>query len=77
VEHIRKLVPGDASMAQFALRWILMEEGVSTVIPGARNATQAIANTAAAELAPISPQVMSELRALYREMIAPHVHHLW
>lgn len=77
VEHIRKLVPNDASMAQFALRWILMEEGVSTVIPGARNATQAIANTAAAELAPISPQVMSELRALYREMIAPHVHHLW
>lgn len=77
VEHIRKLVPGDASMAQFALRWILMEESVSTVIPGARNASQAMANTAAAELAPISPEVMSELRALYREMIAPHVHHLW
>lgn len=77
VEHIRKLVPGDASMAQFALRWILMEESVSTVIPGARNATQARANTAAAELSPISPEVMSELRALYREMIAAHVHHLW
>ncbi|KFI07400.1 aldo/keto reductase [Massilia sp. BSC265] len=77
VEHIRKLVPGDASMAQFALRWILMEEGVSTVIPGARNARQAMANSEAAGLAPISPEVMSELRSLYREMIAPHVHHLW
>jgi len=77
VEHIRKLVPGDASMAQFALRWILMEEGVSTVIPGARNATQARSNTEAAALAPLAPEVMSELRALYREMIAPHVHHLW
>lgn len=77
VEHIRKLVPGDASMAQFALRWILMEEGVSTVIPGARNATQARSNTEAAALAPLAPDVMSELRALYREMIAPHVHHLW
>jgi aryl-alcohol dehydrogenase-like predicted oxidoreductase len=77
VEHIRKLVPGDASMAQFALRWILMEEGVSTVIPGARNAAQARSNTEAAALAPLAPEVMSELRALYREMIAPHVHHLW
>lgn len=77
VEHIRKLVPGDASMAQFALRWILMEEGVSTVIPGARNAAQARSNTEAAALAPLAPDVMSELRALYREMIAPHVHHLW
>ncbi|MFN3788650.1 aldo/keto reductase [Massilia sp.] len=77
VEHIRKLVPGGASMAQFALRWILMEEGVSTVIPGARNATQARSNTEAAALAPLAPEVMSELRALYREMIAPHIHHLW
>lgn len=77
VEQIRKLVPGGASMAQFALRWILMEESVSTVIPGARNARQAMANSEAAELAPITPEVMSELRALYREMIAPHVHHLW
>ncbi|RZA35332.1 MAG: aldo/keto reductase [Lysobacteraceae bacterium] len=77
VEQVRKLVPAEASMAQFALRWILMEESVGTVIPGARNATQAMANSAAAELAPICPEVMSELRALYREMIAPHVHHLW
>ncbi|MGI4844123.1 MAG: aldo/keto reductase [Janthinobacterium lividum] len=77
VESIRRLVPMDASMAQFALRWILMEEGVSTVIPGARNATQARSNTEAAALAPLAPEVMSELRALYRETIAPHVHHLW
>lgn len=77
VEHIRKLVPGNASMAQFALRWILMEEGVSTVIPGARNARQAAANAEAAQLAPISQEVMADVRALYREMIAPHVHHLW
>lgn len=77
VEHIRKLLPEGASMAQFALRWILMEENVSTVIPGARNARQAMANTEASRLAPLSPEVMSELRALYREMIAPHVHHLW
>jgi len=77
VEQIRRLVPGDASMAQFALRWILMEEQVSTVIPGARNARQALANSEAGRLAPLSAETMAALRMLYREMIAPHVHHLW
>jgi aryl-alcohol dehydrogenase-like predicted oxidoreductase len=77
VEQIRSLVPGGATMAQFALRWILMEQSVSTVIPGARNAAQAIANSQASALDAISPEAMEQLRALYRERIAPHVHHLW
>jgi aryl-alcohol dehydrogenase-like predicted oxidoreductase len=77
VERIRGLVPGGATMAQFALRWILMEQSVSTVIPGARNAAQAIANSQASVLDAILPAAMEQLRALYRERIAPHVHHLW
>jgi aryl-alcohol dehydrogenase-like predicted oxidoreductase len=77
VDQIRGLVPGGAAMAQFALRWILMEQAVSTVIPGAKNAAQAIANSQAGALDAISPAAMEQLRALYRERIAPHVHHLW
>ena len=77
VERIRALVPGGATMAQFALRWILMEHSVGTVIPGAKNAAQAIANSQASALDAISPETMEQLRALYRERIAPHVHHLW
>ena len=53
VEEIRKLVPAGASMAQYALRWILMESGISTVIPGARNVAQAQSNSAASALPPI------------------------
>ncbi len=41
VERLRPLVPEGATMAQFALRWILDQPGVSVVIPGARNADQA------------------------------------
>ena len=41
VERIRPLVGGDATMAQFALRWILMFDAVTVVIPGAKNAAQA------------------------------------
>ena len=77
VEEIRRLVPGNATMAQFALRWILMEDSVSTVIPGARNAQQAAANSAASNLSALSADTMDALRALYQHRIAPFVHQRW
>ena len=77
VEEVRKLVPAGASMAAFALRWILMAEAVTVVIPGARNAEQAKANAAAADLAPLSADVMAAIREIYKRLIAPHVHQRW
>jgi len=77
VEEIRRLVPDNITMAQFALRWILMEDAVGVVIPGAKNAAQAAANAAASDVAPLSPEVIGELRNIYEQRIAPHVHHLW
>ncbi|HCK16963.1 MAG TPA: aldo/keto reductase [Thalassospira sp.] len=77
VEEIRRLVPENITMAQFALRWILMEDAVGVVIPGAKNAAQAAANVAASDVAPLSPEVIGELRNIYEQRIAPHVHHLW
>jgi aryl-alcohol dehydrogenase-like predicted oxidoreductase len=77
VEDIRRLVPAGAGMAAFALRWILMEEAVTVVIPGARNAEQARANAAAAELAPLSAETMAAAREIYARLIAPHVHQRW
>jgi aryl-alcohol dehydrogenase-like predicted oxidoreductase len=58
VEEVRALVPQGATMAQFALRWILMNEAISVVIPGAKNAEQARVNLSAAALAPLSPETM-------------------
>ncbi len=77
VEDIRRLVPGDATMAQFALRWILMNEAVSTVIPGAKNAAQANGNASASGIKEISPSTIEELKAIYESRIAPYVHQLW
>ncbi|MBB3446340.1 aldo/keto reductase [Rhizobium sp. BK379] len=77
VEEVRKLVPAGAGMAAFALRWILMTEAVTVVIPGARNAEQARANAAAADLAPLSADVMAATREIYGRLIAPHVHQRW
>jgi aryl-alcohol dehydrogenase-like predicted oxidoreductase len=77
VEEIRRLVPEGASMAAFALKWILMNEAVTVVIPGARNEEQARGNAAAAELAAISADTMDATKEIYARLIAPHVHQRW
>ncbi|MGG1947524.1 aldo/keto reductase [Trinickia sp. NRRL B-1857] len=77
VEAIRPLVPAGVTMAQFALRWILMNDAVTTVIPGAKNREQAQANAAASDLPPLTDATMTALRALYLGKIAPFVHHAW
>ena len=77
VEEIRRLVPAGASMAAFALKWILMQEAVSVVIPGARNAAQARGNAAASGLADLSADVMRAAAAIYADRIRPHVHQRW
>src|SRR5882762_1083986 len=77
VEELRDLVPAGTTMAQMALRWILMNEGVSTVIPGAKTPEQARANAAAADLPELPTSTMESVEALYRERIAPLVHQRW
>ncbi|MCU0853745.1 MAG: aldo/keto reductase [Rhodobacteraceae bacterium] len=77
VERLRPLVPAGSTMAQMALGWILMNEAVSVVIPGARTPEQARANAAADALAPLTPEVMSAVRDIYDAVIRPHVHHRW
>lgn len=77
VEALRKLVPDDVEMASFALRWILMNEAVTTVIPGARNAAQAAANAAASGLAPLTPETMAAIDRIYRDRIQPFVDQRW
>src|SRR5690606_11096768 len=75
VEAIRPLVPPNTTMAAFALRWILMENAVSVVIPGAKSRAQAEANAVASALPPVSAETMHALRAIYQAEIAKHVHH--
>ncbi len=77
VELVRPLVGGNATMAQLALRWILMFDAVTVAIPGARNPDQAKANAAAANLPPLSDGAMTRLRAIYDEHVRPHVHARW
>src|SRR3954452_15029633 len=77
VRRLRPLVPPGASMAQFALRWIIDQPGVTVVIPGARNPEQAAANAAAADLAPLPPSTLDTVRQVYDDLIREQVHGRW
>ena len=77
VEELRKLLPADVSMARLALRWILMNEAVTTAIPGGRTPAQVDENVSAADLAALPEPLMRALADLYQRRIAPQVHALW
>jgi aryl-alcohol dehydrogenase-like predicted oxidoreductase len=72
-----EFTPPGATPAQTALRWIMQQPGVSTVIPGARSIEQARANAAAAELAPLPTETLSAVKELYDRGIRAQVHHRW
>jgi len=77
VDELRALVPTGATLAQFALRWILMWDAVTCVIPGAKRATQVRDNVGALSLSPLDTGVMAAARDVYDRRIRPHVHGRW
>lgn len=77
VEELRSILPTGMSMAQFALRWILMFDAVSCAIPGAKRPDQVRDNFAAVDLPPIDPAVMNQVNEIYHRLVRPLVHHYW
>ena len=78
VEELQANLPVDgATLAQLALRWILMFDAVSCIIPGASRAEQPRENIEAANLAPLSGREMEAVRRIYDEHIRNPVHYLW
>jgi aryl-alcohol dehydrogenase-like predicted oxidoreductase len=77
VERLRGVLPAEQTLAQFALRWILDQPGVSVVIPGARNPQQARDNTVAAGLPPLDAKAADTVREVYDDLIRPLIHDRW
>ncbi|MEU6091972.1 aldo/keto reductase [Streptomyces sp. NPDC047085] len=71
------LAPEGWTPAQLALRWIIEQPGVTTVIPGARNPEQARANAAAGKLPPLPEETVTAIRELYDRRIKDQVEHRW
>jgi aryl-alcohol dehydrogenase-like predicted oxidoreductase len=68
--------PGGTT-AQWALRWVIQQPGVTTVIPGARNTDQARQNAEAASLPPLSQAELDQIEGLYDKYFRAAVHDRW
>src|SRR6266850_1228184 len=77
VEAFRSHVPPESTMAEMALRWILMFPAVTCAIPGAKRPEQVDENVLAADLPPLKPETMSAIEDIYNRQIRPQVHHYW
>jgi aryl-alcohol dehydrogenase-like predicted oxidoreductase len=77
VEELRALVPSGASLATFALRWILMNDAVTCVIPGGKRPAQVDENCSAAALAPLPTDTLARVREIYDRRIRAYVHPYW
>lgn len=77
VSRLRELFDPKISLAHVALRWILMREEVSCIIPGASSPDQVRTNTGAAALPPLTDDQVRAISRIYEEDIKPLVHHLW
>lgn len=77
VEKLKKLFPGHENLAPVALKWILMFNQVSCVIPGASNARQLGSNLRSLELRELTDEQMQGVRDIYDSMIREQVHKLW
>ena len=77
VADLDAICPTGLSLAQFALRWILMFEAVSCAIPGAKRPAQVEENCSASDLLPLSEDTMAHVRAIYDRRIRHLVHHYW
>ncbi len=75
--ELTDLVDPGTTLAQFALRWVIDQEGVSTVIPGARNPEQVRANAQAASLPALRPEQLAGVQDVYDRLIRRHVHARW
>jgi len=75
--ELRPLLDPGMTLAQFALRWVIDQPGVSTVIPGARSPEQVRQNVSAASLPPLRQAQLDGVQAVYDRMIREHVHAHW
>ncbi|TVR70209.1 MAG: aldo/keto reductase [Spirochaetaceae bacterium] len=77
VDALKAALPARKDLAAAALRWILMFEEVSCVIPGASRPEQVQRNVGAVKEPPFTEEEMSAVRDVYEKYIKPSVHHLW
>lgn len=73
VDELRRLVPKGMPLSQFALRWLLDQPAVTTIIAGVTKPAQLQDNVEASRRDPLEPELIEELRDWYERKVRPHV----
>ena len=76
IEKYKKIIPENFTLSQLALKWILMHDSVTTVIPGAKNRNQVLTNVSVSEKESIH-KLMKNISSIYEEYFYKDIHHLW
>jgi aryl-alcohol dehydrogenase-like predicted oxidoreductase len=76
VEELKSIIPDGFSLSQLALKWILMHDTVSVVIPGAKNSDQALSNISASSL-PNIDDLMKKIEDIYTAHLKDYIHPRW
>ncbi|MBT2553448.1 aldo/keto reductase [Arthrobacter sp. ISL-5] len=76
VAEFEQLVPEGAGTAQAAIAWIAAQDGVTSVIPGARNVEQARSNAAAAGIS-LNEEFNEGVRWIYDHYFREAIHPRW
>ncbi len=77
VDELKELFPDDPILVIWALRWVLMFDAVSCVIPGASKLAHVESNMTASDLPPLTDEQMAGVKAVYEKYIKDPVHYLW
>ena len=76
VEELKSITPDGFSLSQLALKWILMHEAVSVIIPGAKNSDQVLKNISASSLPDIH-DLMQKIEDIYNTYLKTDIHSRW
>lgn len=77
VEELKNICPENISLAQFALKWILMFDAVTCAIPGAKSSKQVEENIGSINFPELSEEKMKQVKMIYENYIKSDVHHYW
>ena len=77
VNELEEKLPDDTNLAHLALRWVLMRDEISCVIPGASSVEHVESNLHASEKSIVPADVMKTIDKIYESNIKPLVHQRW
>ena len=76
VDDLKNILPDGMTLSQLSLKWILMHDAVTVVIPGAKNKEHVNLNTSSSEIEDIS-SLMNQINSVYTKYFYDDVHHRW